>query len=68
MRTETFKAEGQKGLYNQVDLDFERTKRIYRVLGDLSQDTMNQLKMGDLSNFIFDDKMRPMCLIFQTTK
>ena len=61
MRTETFKAEGQKGLYNQVDLDFERTKRIYRVLGDLSQDTMNQLKMGDLTNFSFSsDKMRPM--------
>ena len=27
MRTEVFKAEGQKGLFNQIDLDFERTKR-----------------------------------------
>ena len=61
MRTETFKAEGQKSLFNQLDLDFERTKRIYRVLGDLSQNTMNQLKVGDLSQFSFSsDKMRPM--------
>ena len=61
MKTETFKAEGQKSLFNQLDLDFERTKRIYRVLGDLSQNTMNQLKLGDLSRFSFSsDKMRPM--------
>ena len=61
MRTETFKAEGQKSLFNQLDLDFERTKRIYRVLGDLSQNTMDQLKVGDLSQFSFSsDKMRPM--------
>ena len=37
MRTEVFKAEGQKGLFNQIDLDFERTKRIYQVLSDLSR-------------------------------
>ena len=61
MIRETFKAEGQKGLYNQIDLDFERTKRIYRVLGDLSQDTMDHLKAGDLTQFSFSsDKMRPM--------
>ena len=61
MRTETFKSEGQKGLFNQINLDFERTKRIYRVLGNLSQDTMNQLKAGDLKEFSFSsDKMRPM--------
>ncbi len=61
MRTETFKAEGQKSLFNQLNLDFERTKRIYRVLGDLSQDTMDQLKSGDLTQFSFSsDKMRPM--------
>ena len=61
MRTEVFKAEGQKGLFNQIDLDFERTKRIYQVLSDLSQDSMNQLKAGDLRQFSFSsDKMRPM--------
>ena len=61
MKTETFKAEGQKGLYDQINLDFERTKRIYRVLGNLSQNTMNQLKIGDLTQFSFSsDKMRPM--------
>lgn len=61
MRTETFKAEGQKGLFNQLDLDFERTKRIYEVLGNLSQASMDQLKAGDLSRFSFSsDKMRPM--------
>ena len=61
MRTETFKAEGQKGLFNQVDLDFERTKRIYEVLKDLSQTSMNQLQAGELSRFSFSsDKMRPM--------
>ena len=27
MITETFKSEGQKGLYDQINLDFERTKR-----------------------------------------
>ena len=61
MRTEVFKAEGQKGLFNQIDLDFERTKRIYQVLSDLSQDSMDQLKAGDLRQFSFSsDKMRPM--------
>ena len=61
MRTETFKAEGQKSLFNQLNLDFERTKRIYRVLGDLSQETMDQLKAGNLTQFSFSsDKMRPM--------
>ena len=61
MRTETFKAEGQKGLFNQLDLDFERTKRIYEVLRNLSQASMDQLKAGDLSRFSFSsDKMRPM--------
>ena len=67
MITETFKSEGQKGLYDQINLDFERTKRIYRVLGNLSQDTMNRLKMGDLTQFSFSsDKMDQCCLIFQT--
>ena len=61
MRTETFKAEGQKGLFNQIDLDFERTRRIYQVLRNLSQASMDQLKAGDLSRFSFSsDKMRPM--------
>ena len=61
MRTEIFKTEDQTGIFNQIDLDFERTKRIYRVLGDLSQETMNQLQTGDLTNFSFSsDKMRPM--------
>ena len=36
MQVETFKAEGQLGIFNQVDLDLERTKRVYKVLGDLS--------------------------------
>ena len=44
MRTESFKIEAHKGLFNQVDLDYERTKRIYQVLGGLSQDSMDQLK------------------------
>ena len=61
MRTETFKVEGQKSLFNQINLDFDRTKRIYRVLGDLSQDSMDQLKAGELTQFSFSsDKMRPM--------
>ena len=61
MRTETFKVEGQKSLFNQINLDFERTERIYRVLGDLSQDSMDQLKAGELTQFSFSsDKMRPM--------
>ena len=55
MITETFKSEGQKGLYDQINLDFERTKRIYRVLGNLSQDTMDRLKMGDLTQFSFSE-------------
>jgi len=61
MRTETFKVEGQKGLFNQLDLDFERTKRIYELLGNLSEASMDQLKAGDLSRFsLSSDKMRPM--------
>jgi len=61
MRTESFKIEAHKGLFNQVDLDYERTKRIYQVLGGLSQDSMDQLKSGNLEKFSFSsDKMRPM--------
>ncbi len=61
MRTEIFKAEGQKGLYNQVELNLERTKRIYQLLGNMSQASMELLKAGDLRQFSFSsDKMRPM--------
>ena len=63
MRSETFSAEGQAGLFNQIDLDLERTKRVYKVLGDLSQGSMEHLKAGDLKGFSFSsDKMRPMLL------
>ena len=66
MIRETFKVEGQKGLYNQIDLDFERTKRIYRVLGDLSQDTMNLTENGDLTQFSFSViKCDQCCLYFR---
>ena len=69
MRIETFKAEGQKSLFNQINLDFERTKRIYSVLDDLSQTSMNQLKAGDLKQFSYSsDKMRPMPPTSQTIK
>ncbi len=61
MRLETFSAEGQAGLFNQIDLDLERTKRVYKVLGDLSQGSMEHLKAGNLKGFSFSsDKMRPM--------
>ena len=61
MQVETFKAEGQKGIFNQVDLDLERTKRVYKVLGDLSGKAMKSLQLGDLKEFSFaSDKMRPM--------
>ena len=61
MSTENFAIEENINLYNKVDLDFERTKRIYKVLGELSKDSMNKLKSGDLKQFSFSsDKMRPM--------
>ena len=61
MQVETFKAEGQKGIFNQIDLDLERTKRVYKVLGDLSGKAMKSLQLGDLKEFSFaSDKMRPM--------
>ena len=61
MQVETFKAEGQKSLFNQIDLDLERTKRVYKVLGDLSEKAMGSLKSGALKEFSFaSDKMRPM--------
>ena len=61
MQVETFKAEGQLGIFNQVDLDLERTKRVYKVLGDLSGKAMKSLQIGDLKEFSFaSDKMRPM--------
>ena len=61
MQVETFKAEGQKGIFNQIDLDLERTKRVYKVLGDLSGKAMKSLQLGDLKEFSFaSDKMRPL--------
>ena len=61
MQVETFKAEGQKGIFSYVDLDLERTKRIYKILGDLSEQSLANLNQGDLKNFSFSsDKMRQM--------
>ncbi len=61
MQVETFKVEGQKGLFNQIDLDLHRTKRVYKVLGQLSDKAMNSLKLGDLKEFSSaSDRMRPM--------
>ncbi len=61
MQVETFKTEGQNSLFNQIDLDLVRTKRVYKVLGDLSDRAMNSLKSGNLKDFSFaSDKMRPM--------
>ncbi len=61
MQAETFKVEGQKSLFSYIDLDLERTKRIYKILGDLSEESLSNLKKGDLKNFSFSsDKMRPM--------
>ena len=53
MQVETFKAEGQKSLFNQIDLDLERTKRVYKVLGDLSEKAMGSLQSGALKEFSF---------------
>ena len=36
MQLETFKVEGQLGIFNQCRFRTERTKRVYKVLGDLS--------------------------------
>ena len=61
MRTETFKTEPRVSLFNQIKLDLERTKRVYKVLGELSQKSMDQLKLGNLQGFSYaSDKMRPM--------
>ena len=61
MELETFKVEEAKSIFSQVDLNLERTKRIYRLLGDLSGSAMNSLKTGNLNEFsISSDKMRPM--------
>ena len=61
MQVETFKVEGQKGLFNQIDLDLHRTKRVYKVLGQLSAKAMNSLKLGNLKEFSSaSDRMRPM--------
>ncbi len=61
MELETFKVEEAKSIFSQVDLNLERTKRIYRLLGDLSGNVMNSLKTGNLSEFSgSSDKMRPM--------
>ena len=30
MQVETFKAEGQKGIFNQIDLDLERTREFIK--------------------------------------
>ena len=61
MQVETFKVEGQKGLFNQIDLDLHRTKRVYKVLGQLSDKAMNSLKLGNLKSLaLHSDRMRPM--------
>ena len=48
MRTETFETDRRVSLFKQIDLDLDRTKRVYKVLEKLSLNAMNQLKAGDL--------------------
>ena len=61
MRTETFETDRRVSLFKQIDLDLDRTKRVYKVLEKLSLNAMNQLKAGDLRGFSYSsDKMRPM--------
>ena len=61
MRTETFETDRRVSLFKQIDLDLDRTKRVYKVLEKLSHNAMNQLKAGDLKGFSYSsDKMRPM--------
>ena len=44
-----------------ADLNFDRTKRIYKTLNNLSNDSVQFLKSGELKEFSFSaDRMRPL--------
>ena len=52
-----------------VDLNFDRTKRIYKTLNNLSEDSVHFLKNGELKEFSFStDRMRPLMAYINDNK
>ena len=51
----------KKSTIYDADLNFDRTKRIYKALHNLSENSVKCLKNGSLKEFSFStDKMRPL--------
>ena len=44
--------EKKRTIYD-VDLNFDRTRRIYKTLNNLSEDSVHFLKSGELKEFSF---------------
>ena len=58
----------KKTIYD-ADLNFDRTKRIYKTLNNLSNDSVQFLKSGELKEFSFSaDRMRPLMAYINDNK
>ena len=58
----------RKTIYD-ADLNFDRTKRIYKTLNNLSNDSVQFLKSGELKEFSFSaDRMRPLMAYINDNK
>ena len=70
METTFFDHQGKKKrtIYD-VDLNFDRTRRIYKTLNNLSEDSVHFLKSGELKEFSFStDRMRPLMAYINDNK
>ena len=61
-------SEKKRTIYD-VDLNFDRTRRIYKSLNNLSEASVNFLKSGELKEFSFStDRMRPLMAYINDNK
>ena len=70
METAFFDHQGKKKrtIYD-ADLNFDRTRRIYKTLNNLSDDSVHFLKSGELKDFSFStDRMRPLMAYINDNK
>ncbi len=70
METAFFNHQGtKKRTIYDADLNFERTRRIYKTLNNLSNDSVHFLKSGELKEFSFStDRMRPLMAYINDNK
>ena len=71
METAFFDHQSKKKrtIYDTTDLNFDRTRRIYKTLNNLSDDSVHFLRSGELKDFSFStDRMRPLMAYINDNK